>query len=194
MTVKRGKIGPPHDAALWHRVAESIEPLPSRAKRKAIKIEVAAKPPAEKIAKPVKPPKPEKVPAAAKKTPPPLPELSHGRAPGLDASSHEKLKRGRMKIEGRIDLHGYTLEAGHKALADFIQRAFERELRTIIVITGKGAGKGGDGEERATLRQSVPRWLNEPALRKRILAFAQAQPQHGGSGALYVLLKRRREG
>jgi len=192
VTGKRGKSESPLDAALWHRIAESIEPLPRRAKRKAVKIEVAAKPPAEKIATTTKPPKPAKAPAAAKKIPP-LPELSHGRAPGLDASSHEKLKRGRMKIEGRIDLHGYTLEAGHKALADFIQRAYERELRTIIVITGKGVGKSGDGEARATLRQSVPRWLNEPALRKRILAFSQAQPQHGGSGALYVLLKRRRE-
>ena len=193
MTGKRGKSEPPHDAGLWHRVAESIEPLPRRAKRKAVKIEVAKKMPAETIASPAKPPKPAKAPAAPPKKIPPLPELSHGRAPGLDASSHEKLKRGRMKIEGRIDLHGYTLEAGHKALAEFVQRAYERELRTIIVITGKGGGKGEDGEERATLRQSVPRWLNEPAMRKRILAFSQAQPQHGGSGALYVLLKRRRE-
>jgi len=192
VTGKRGKSDSPADAALWHRIAESIEPLPRRAKRKAVKAEVAAKPPAEKIATATKLPKPAKAPVAVKKIPP-LPELSQGRAPGLDASSHEKLKRGRMKIEGRIDLHGYTLEAGHKALAEFIQRAYERELRTIIVITGKGAGKGRDGEERATLRHSVPRWLNEPALRKRILAFSQAQPQHGGSGALYVLLKRRRE-
>ncbi len=191
MKEKRGKEGAHPDAALWHRVAETVAPLPRKSKRKAIKIEIERPVPPEKI---VKPAKPAKAPPAAKKpSPPALPELSHGHAPGLDASSHEKLKRGRMKIEARLDLHGFTLEAAHRALADFIARSWERELRAVLVITGKGGGKSGDNEPRATLRQSVPRWLNEPALRRRILAFAQAQPQHGGAGALYVLLKRRRE-
>ncbi len=188
MNEKRGKHAHP-DAALWHRVAESVAPLPKRAKRKAIKIEIDVIASPEKA---VKPAKPSKAPPAPIK-PAPLPELSHSHAPGLDAASHEKLKRGRMKIEARLDLHGHTLEAAHKVLAEFVGRCGERGLRTLLVITGKG-GKGDEGEPRATLRQSVPRWLNEPTLRKRVLAFAQAQPRHGGAGALYVLLKRKREG
>ena len=56
----------------------------------------------------------------------------------------------------------------------------------MIVVTGRGARDG------ATLRTEVPRWLNEPGLRKLILGFSEAQPQDGGAGALYVLLRRAR--
>jgi len=183
------------DTALWHRVAKEIAPLPEKAKRKTGKIvrpppeaaipEKAAKP------KPVKLPAP--APAPAKPAPPRLPELSHGVAPGLDAASLERLRRGKMPVEAKLDLHGHTLEAAHKALAAFIAAAWERERRALLVITGKGGRPGADGgAPRATLRQSVPRWLNEPGLRAKILAFTQAQPKHGGAGALYVLLRKKR--
>ena len=66
----------------------------------------------------------------------------------------------------------------------------------MLVITGKGLSDGdgdaGAGRARGVLRQAVPRWLNEPANRARILAVMPAQPKHGGAGALYVLLKRKR--
>jgi DNA-nicking Smr family endonuclease len=178
------------DESLWERVAESIAPLPQRSKRRTGKLPVPSRVP-EKPAKPVKAHKPAKPKPAAPK-PAPLPELSHTHAPGLDARSHEKLRKGKLPIEGRLDLHGHTLEAAHRALAEFVNRSFDAEKRAVLVITGKGGRGRDDGAHRATLRESVPRWLNEPALRRRILAFTQAQPQHGGAGALYVLLKRRR--
>ena len=115
------------------------------------------------------------------------PELGHGRATGIDRRSNERLHRGRMPIEGRLDLHGMTQAAAAERLAGFIERAEAAGKRCLLVITGKGLASGG------ILRDQVPRWLNLPPNRGRVLAFDYARPQHGGSGALYVLLKRRRQ-
>jgi DNA-nicking Smr family endonuclease len=91
-----------------------------------------------------------------------------------------------MDIEARLDLHGKTQDEAHRELAAFIARAQSQGKRLALVITGKGReGKG-------VLRESVPRWLNEPALRGRVLALSSAQPRDGGSGALYVLLRKTR--
>ena len=114
------------------------------------------------------------------------PELSHGRAAGIDRRSSERLHRGRLPIEGKLDLHGMTQAAAAERLAAFIERGEAAGKRCLLVITGKGLAGGG------ILRDQVPRWLNLPPNRGRVLAFDYARPQHGGSGALYVLLKRRR--
>ncbi len=177
------------DSSLWERVAREIAPLPGKKRRKLAKA-VAIKPktakpekktPAALLAKPVKP-------AAPK----PLPSLSPSYAPGLDARSFDKLKRGQRAIEARLDLHGFTLDAAHDALIRFIENGAARDLRALLVITGKGGRGSEDGMPRASLRESVPRWLNEPNLRKHLLAFTPAHAKHGGGGALYVLLKRKR--
>lgn len=115
------------------------------------------------------------------------PEISHGRAAGIDRRSAEKLRRGRLPIEGRLDLHGMTQDAAAGRLAAFIERAEAAGKRCVLVITGKGLASGG------ILRDQVPRWLNQAPNRTRVLAFDYARPQHGGAGALYVLLKRRRK-
>ncbi|HEX7970035.1 MAG TPA: Smr/MutS family protein, partial [Stellaceae bacterium] len=99
----------------------------------------------------------------------------------------ERLRRGELGIEARLDLHGMTQEEAHRALDDFLACAQHAGRRCVLVITGKGgAGRGG------ILRSAVPRWLNEAPNRARLLAFAAAQPKHGGAGALYLLLRRRR--
>jgi DNA-nicking Smr family endonuclease len=115
-----------------------------------------------------------------------LPELSAGAAPGLDRRSAERLRRGATRVEARLDLHGMTQAEAHAALVDFLLRAQTAGRRCVLVITGKGEANGG------VLRSAVPRWLNEPANRARILAFASAQARDGGTGALYLLLRRRR--
>lgn len=92
-----------------------------------------------------------------------------------------------MAIEGSLDLHGLTQDAAHTALWRFITGSAEQGRRCVLVITGKG-NRDGIG----VLRLQVPRWLNESTLRPLVLAFVGARPQHGGDGALYVLLKRRR--
>lgn len=115
--------------------------------------------------------------------------LKAGEAVDLDRSSAERLRRGRMPIEARLDLHGLTREFAHRRLERFLDDSQRAERRCVLVITGKGAGK--DGED-GVLRRAVPRWLNESPNRPRILAFSTAQPRDGGSGALYVLLRKRR--
>ena len=142
----------------------------------------APEPPA---ASPAPPPLPPLRPAP----PPPrvLPALGHGATPGLDKRSAERMKRGEMEIDGRLDLHGMTQDTAHAALLGFVTRAYDAGRRCLLVITGKGNREGT-----GVLRANVPRWLNQSPCRERILGFSHARPQHGGEGALYVLIKRHR--
>ncbi|HEX6440748.1 MAG TPA: Smr/MutS family protein [Stellaceae bacterium] len=114
--------------------------------------------------------------------PQPLPSLD--RFAGIDRANAERLKRGRRPIEARLDLHGMTQAEAHAALSRFIAGSRAAGHRCVLVITGHGRSSGG------VLKQSVPRWLNEPSMRRQLLAIAPAQPQHGGAGALYLLLRR----
>ena len=113
-----------------------------------------------------------------------------GRVAGVDKRTDEKVRKGRMGIDGRIDLHGMTQSEAHHALTGFIRRSHSMGRRLVLVITGKGQMPRGEG----VLRLSVPRWLREADVGPLVLSVHQAQPQHGGGGAYYVLLKRRREG
>lgn len=122
--------------------------------------------------------------------PAPLPDLMPGVPVGLDRRTDDRLRRGRLRIDGRIDLHGMTQAEAHAALTGYLRRAHHDARRCILVITGKGALSRGGG----ILRAAVPRWINERPLRDIVLALHPAQPKDGGEGALYVLLKRRRSG
>jgi DNA-nicking Smr family endonuclease len=90
-----------------------------------------------------------------------------------------------LPIDGRIDLHGLTQDEAHRALTAFIGRMRRSGARCVLVITGRGLRTGG------VLRQAVPQWLDAPGLRDMVLAFGPARIEHGGEGALYVLLRRR---
>ena len=114
------------------------------------------------------------------------PELLHGVAPGLDRATQRKMRRGKIIIDARIDLHGMTQSEAKKALSAFLCDCCTCGSRSVLVITGKGLG--GEG----VLRAAVPRWLNESNNRKMIRAFTHAAPKDGGVGALYVMLKRLR--
>lgn len=104
----------------------------------------------------------------------------------IDAALHRRLTRGRDAIAARIDLHGLTQDAAQAALAAFVRRAVENGWRAVLVITGKGLG--GDG----VLRKRVPDWLAQPPLRDHIAGVSEAHRRHGGEGALYVALKRKK--
>jgi DNA-nicking Smr family endonuclease len=119
--------------------------------------------------------------------PPPaaaLPPLVVDRFAGIDRASAERLKRGRHKVEARLDLHGMTQDEAHRALLGFIRAARAAGNRCVLVVTGRGRIGGG------VLKSAVPRWLDEPAFRPHLLAVATAQPRDGGGGALYVMLRR----
>ena len=108
---------------------------------------------------------------------------------GIDRANAERLKRGLHRIESCLDLHGMTQSEAHHALFAFVHASRDAGLRCVLVITGRGFGPNGPG----VLKSSVPRWLEQPVLRRQLLAIAPAQPRHGGAGALYVLLRRQRE-
>jgi DNA-nicking Smr family endonuclease len=132
---------------------------------------------------------PEAVVTPAPHAPPPAPAPAPAQAPGagLDRRSAQRLKRGQVPIEARLDLHGLTQDEAHGALLRFIARAHDAGQRAVLVITGKGAREG-----EGVLRRAAPRWLQEPACRAFVLAVEEAQGRHGGAGALYVLLRRMR--
>ncbi|WP_374384630.1 Smr/MutS family protein [Dongia sp.] len=185
------------ELALWQAVASTVTPLkPKRQKKAALKAteaEPQKSPPAPPGKRPKTPPKgpspTPKSPPAAKAPPPPLvPNPAPGAMPGIDQRQAERFRRGQIPIEGKIDLHGRTQAEAHDALLHFLERAFKHGKRKVLVITGKGMTQSKSG----ILKTNVPRWLNEPAFRRLVLALSQARPEHGGEGALYVLLKRQR--
>lgn len=187
--MSRRRVVSAEERQLWRFVIRDAEPMPGRAVPVVPPLAeaVAAAPVTDdaQAKQSVPAPVPAKQPPAAAKPPPPL---LPGQIHGVDRRTAERLRRGRLALDGRIDLHGMTQTEAHGALAAFVHRAWAEGRRCVLVITGKG--QGGDG----VLRRAVPRWLAEPALARMVLALQPAQPMHGGDGALYVLIKRRREG
>jgi DNA-nicking Smr family endonuclease len=158
------------DRAIWAEAVREVIPLRGRSPLPRQEI---AEPPAP-------PPAAGPVPSAAAALP--------ASFAGIDRANAERLKRGRHPIEARLDLHGMTQSDAHRELLQFVENCYHNGRRCVLVITGRGLGPDGPG----VLKAAVPRWLQEGALRRRILAVAGAQQRHGGAGALYLLLRRRR--
>ena len=161
---------------LWSTITRSIAPLKGR-KRAEDAAEIA---PAETRSTA----RPAASPAAApprRTTPPPL-------AP-IDRRTKQRLARGATEIGGRLDLHGLTQAEAHAALARFLHGAQARDVKVVLVITGKG---GSDGEGRGVLKRQVPMWLEGAELRSLVIGYDNAGIGHGGAGALYVRVRRGR--
>ncbi|SPJ23186.1 Smr/MutS family protein [Palleronia abyssalis] len=184
----------PEERELWRRVQKTATPMHPRRQAKL--------PPALD-------PKPRSAPEQSKPGPldlsgfdlgknAPSPPTRNSAAPApalrMDAKAHRKMSRGKMDVEGRIDLHGLTLAEAHPRLMSFIHSSHASGRRLILVITGKGRDGPDDGpipERRGILRQQVPQWLSSGALRPIVLQITQAHRRHGGSGAFYVYLRRK---
>lgn len=113
----------------------------------------------------------------------------------MDQKAFGKLKRGKLKPEGRIDLHGMTLDRAHPALSRFIMSSHRQGKRLVLVITGKGKQRDEGGPipvRMGVLRHQVPQWLQMAPLASVILQVSQAHISHGGGGAYYVYLRRQR--
>jgi DNA-nicking Smr family endonuclease len=176
---------PPEDGDAWHKEVRDVSPLPPSQKG------AGSKKPA-----PLKglrsPPRPSATPGIYSGDPSPtLPN------PGLDRRTAQRLREGRMEIDGRIDLHGLTLSQAHGAVIAFIRRMAAAEKRCLLVVTGKGERQPPKDlpwyeQPRGQIRQALPAWLADPDLAQFILSVAPARPEHGGGGACYVLLRRKR--
>jgi DNA-nicking Smr family endonuclease len=178
------------DEALWHTITRSIVPLKRRRVRRSesegarasakLQGKLNVKPQLKPVSK--SPASPRTHGGPGPKLPPPLMPI--------DRRLKQRLARGQIEIDGRIDLHGRTLSEAHAALLRFLHRAQGEGARTVLVITGKG---GPDPERgRGVLRRQVPLWLTLPDLRAYVLAVEEAHLAHGGAGALYVRLRRGR--
>ena len=172
------------DQIVWQRVTQSVKPLSGRnqpiSSLQAVKQLAHPAKPAPKIFK--KSPFPAASSPTIVKTPSPV-DLREGNRAGLDGRTQKRLSRGDVPIDRRLDLHGHTAARAEIKLQRFIKDASHEGCRCVLVITGKGAG---------VLQRHVPGWLKRPPLSGLVLALAEARPADGGSGAFYVLLRRRR--
>jgi DNA-nicking Smr family endonuclease len=185
----------PPDFDLWLETAKSIKPLRPRAAR--------SKPSPAAGAVPVR----KSLPAASAPhvhVPSPLhkppPQIT-----GLDRRTTQRLTRGQVEIERRLDLHGTGIEMARVNLLGFLRDAQAMGARNVLVITGKGgspfsrhtlhgAGHFHAPERAGRLRRLVTEWFHEPEFRSLVAGFQPAHPKHGGGGAYYVRVRRIREG
>jgi DNA-nicking Smr family endonuclease len=124
---------------------------------------------------------------------------------GLDGATAERLRRGKIEPDARLDLHGLTQAQAHTRLSAFVRRGHDRGERCLLVITGKGTPAQHAADDlrpfvtperpkAGVLRTLVPRWLQEDDMRSFVVGVQAAHQRHGGAGALYVYLRRRRGG
>jgi DNA-nicking Smr family endonuclease len=157
------------ERTLWRETMRSVTPL-------------RPEPPEAIVAAPPPPPRETKSRRVTASPQPAPPARAAKTIDALDRRTATRLKRGTLAIEARLDLHGMTQSEAHDALTRFIARAQKHGSRAVLIITGKSG----------VLHGTVPRWLEEGDNRGRILAIRLAHAQHGGEGALYLMLRRAR--
>jgi DNA-nicking Smr family endonuclease len=182
------------DSELWDEVKKAIHPL---GRRKALK----SKPRLIETTKPSLQPRDIEVPpsnfAIARLKPSNHPPAISA----FDRRTAQRLGRGSVEPESRIDLHGENLENARFTLLNFILRQRQYGNRLVLVITGKGASQFArhtlhghthfhTPEREGKLRREVPMWFHDAEFRKHIVGFQPAHPRHGGGGAFYVKLRR----
>jgi DNA-nicking Smr family endonuclease len=123
----------------------------------------------------------------ASSVPPPAP---------FDPRISMRIARGRHEIDARLDLHGLRQQDAHAALRRFLAHAQAQGHRHVLIITGKGKAEPDadhdfwNSQERGVLRRLVPQWLAEPSFRLHVVSFTESALRHGGSGALYVTIRK----
>lgn len=183
---------------LWRKVAQTTNRLHPEKTRPKTRFEKAEKPAPKRAHDTIE--KFELGQKAGEKTGyhdvlPGLPDRIASAPIRMDRKAYGRLKRGKLKPEGRIDLHGMTLNQAKPALASFIAASYARDRRLVLVITGKGRQSDDDGPiptRPGALRHNVPHWLQSPPLSQMVLQVSEAHARHGGGGAYYVYLRRKR--
>jgi DNA-nicking Smr family endonuclease len=162
----------PDELKIWSMVAATVHPLTPRKAKKAARPQTLDAParldPSEMAAV--------------------LPKMDRQGVDPIEPVRKRRIARERDPIGGRIDLHGMTQERARAALEGFLERAWDDGWRAVLVITGKGVQ--GDG----VLRRRAPEWLGAPHLTHIVAGISEAHRRHGGEGALYVALKRKKRG
>ena len=169
------------EIALWTEVARSV------ARRRGAALPTPSNP--VRPARPPAPPPTAAEPPADRPAKPSTRRRSRRSNGGSSASFHADAPRS----TAALDLHGLTQAEAHQALRGFLRHSQTRGARLVIIVTGKGGAIdefSGWPNERGVLKRLTPQWLREPDLRSVVLGFEEAGRAHGGSGALYVRLRR----
>ncbi len=184
----------PDDKAVWDHVRAQVKPLHAQKRPKPAP---DAEPAPKKVA-----PRPTVAPfnvgtKADITRPhdilPPLRDRLRSAPVAMDAKNFLRMKAGKLKPEGRLDLHGMYQDEAYPELIAFILNAQAAGKRLVLVITGKGrVSDGWAPEGRGVLRRHVPQWLQLQPLSPAVLEVRPAHLKHGGDGAYYVYLRRRK--
>ncbi|MCY4336900.1 MAG: Smr/MutS family protein [Litoreibacter sp.] len=179
----------PDEQDLWSRVTETAEPIKAPQTLFVETPKTATVPPA----KPALPLKPFKVGEKAKpaQTAMPAPQTPVA----MDRKTYTKMKRGKITPDAKIDLHGMTQDQAHPALVSTIMNAYASGKRLVLVVTGKGKERDTGGPipvRTGILKHAVPQWLRQPPMAQVVLQVTEASKNMGGSGALFVYLRRQR--
>lgn len=167
------------ERALWARVASTVTPMEGKSADAA---EISIESPSPPVRhKPI-----------GRRLPQPKPARLNEPQPSdtLDGGWDRRLRKGAVYPDRTIDLHGHTLAAAHAALEHALARAVAEDIRVLLVVTGKPPKP--DSKGRGLIRANIGAWLGGSGYRDRIAAVRNAHPRHGGTGALYVVLRRRR--
>ncbi len=184
MSIPRGLSD--EEAAAWAKLAASVTPMKGRV-RPALKERSVAKPAAPKV-KPAKP--------ALSAAPPdrPSPAQPVRKEAGLDGHWDRRLKAGAIQPDFTLDLHGHSLDTAYDRLMSGLDQAMAMEARVVLLIAGRSrpVDPADRGHRRGAIRAKVLDWLAASRHENAISAVRRAHIRHGGEGALYLILKRRR--
>lgn len=167
------------EGALWARVVATVRPLHVK-KPKLEAAETTAPDPPPRLSTVLRPHRPTPV-NAVRATP----------GTTLDASWDRRLAGGLVPPDLVVDLHGHNLANAYSLLDDSLARAVAGGSRLLLLITGKPP-KGEPPAVRGKIRAAVGDWLAASPHAGNIAAVRNAHPRHGGAGALYIILRRRR--
>lgn len=180
------------EAALWDALVQSVRPL--RPARRAAAAPVASPPPPEDVKA-----RTDGIPASWLITPPPAtaPRRSTpGPVATLDTSWERRIRSGTLSPDMSIDLHGHSLSAAHARLNRTLADAIAADARILLVVTGKPrpTGSAMDQRTRGAIRAEIGHWLESSPHADRIASVRVAHPRHGGDGAIYLILRRKKDG
>lgn len=182
------------DVAVWEDITRTVRPL----RRKAVAVRLEPPTPAS-LPTPIPPVRPATAAPQTSFSPAPVvsgPRIVVTPAPAAagpaDRGNEKRIRRGRVEIDAKLDLHGYTQDQAFAALTHVLFAAAARGDGVVLVVTGKG-GRRVDGEAApGVLKRRLPDWLASAALKPIVSGMAQAHARHGGAGAVYVFIRRAR--
>ena len=173
------------DRDIWGKITKTATPLATQHRNYANVFEELLHSHVPQFSKPVPQSVKKLQSSAAAIYHPPVHQKPKDAQQWIDKKTSRNISKGKITIDGRLDLHGFTQQQAHNMLYDYIENAYYVGKRTILVITGKGnLGRG-------VLRENVPKWLGDHAFRHLVSGYTNSNSSHGGEGALYVRIKKK---